>query len=104
MGFLSTPVVFVIAPHSFAYPFKKRILWFIGSDKVALGKIEGEKCPLSPKDYEELQMMLRVVGEDKWFKAMAGKALSWVDYLIIMGAGFGFFSLVVEVVKIVFAK
>lgn len=90
---------FQIAPHSYAYPYKRKVLWLVDAESgVALGKANVEGVV-----DEETKLMLRLVGDDKWFKAMAGSNLTMVDELIRLCAGGGLFLMAQYVLGVMFA-
>lgn len=102
-------VTFSLIPQSHGYSYNggffgggKRVLFIVGKNRVAMRKIVELKTPLKEKDFEELQLMLRIVGEDKWFKAMAGKNLTMWEEIFRLMAGYAIGTLVIEVLKIVF--
>jgi len=91
-------VTFQIAPHSHAYPFKRTVLWLVDAvSGVALG-LPDVKGVVD----DETKLMLRLVGNDKWFKAMAGSSLSLIDELLRLCAGGGIFLLAEYVLGVVF--
>lgn len=94
---------FQIAPHSHAYPYKPlfgrvAVLWLVDvKTGVALGVPEVQGVV-----DEETKLMLRLVGDDKWFKAMAGSNLTLVDELLRLCAGGGLFLLSYHALMVIF--
>lgn len=94
---------FQIAPHSHAYPYKPlfgraTVLWLVDARvSVALGLPDSEGAV-----DEETKLMLRLVGDDKWFKAMAGSNLTMMDEIIRLCAGGGIFLLVYHALMVMF--
>lgn len=72
-------------------PFKRnRLLWLVDAEKREAVKVGKTLDIVDGKVEGMLSLMLR----DKFWKFVGSKALDWIELLITLGAGYGFFRLV----------
>ena len=86
---------FVIPKEVSPVPFgfgrgRKSSLYFCDLDKLTCFNMGAVTGGLSEED----KSLLRLLGRDKVWQFMGGRGLALLEYLLIMGAGYGFLRLV----------